>query len=54
MSPPMRRAPRPVLTRSRLYRLLIPVTLAVVAVGTITVLVLAAAVLFGIISYPGR
>lgn len=51
---PVRRAPRPPLTRTRLYRLLVPVALAVVAMGTITILVLAAAVLFGIISYPGR
>lgn len=54
MSPPARRAPRPALTRSRLYRLLIPVALAVVAIGTIAVLALAAAVLFGIIPYPGQ
>lgn len=54
MSPVSRRAPRPALTRSRLYRMLIPAALVVVAAGTVAVLALAAAVLFGIIPYPGR
>ncbi len=50
----MTRGSRPPLTRSRLYRALVPaalVTLAVVAAG---ILVLAGGMLLGLVPYPGR
>lgn len=48
------RAARPALTRARAYRTLVPVVLALVGLGTIVVLVLAAGVLLGLLPYPGR
>ena len=45
---------RPALTRSRLYRLLVPAAVVLVAAGTLIVLALAAAVLLGVLPYPGR
>ena len=45
---------RPSLTRSRWYRLLVPVTVVLVAAGTLIVLALAAGVLLGVLPYPGR
>lgn len=49
-----RRPRRLPLVRSRLYRLLVPATVALVAAGTLIVLALAAAVLLGVLPYPGR
>jgi hypothetical protein len=51
---PLRRAPRPELTRARGYRILVPVLLAVLTLVTIIVLALAGGVLLGVIPYPGR
>jgi len=45
---------RPALTRSRLYRLLVPAAVVLVAAGTLIVLALAAGVLLGVLPYPGR
>lgn len=48
------KAPRPALVRSRLYRVLVPAAVVLVASGTLIVLALAAAVLLGVLPYPGR
>lgn len=48
------RAPRPAITRRRLYRIGVGAALVVLAVGTAVVLALAAGVLLGILPYPGR
>ncbi|MDQ7819378.1 MAG: hypothetical protein QN173_05670 [Armatimonadota bacterium] len=48
------RVARPAVTRSRAYRLTVALLLAILAAGTVAVLVLAAAVLLGVVPYPGR
>lgn len=48
------RAARPALMRSPLYRVLVPAAVVLVASGTVIVLALAAAVLLGVLPYPGR
>ncbi len=48
------RAPRPAVTRSRAYRIGVGAALMILAVATAAVLVLAAAVLLGVLPYPGR
>lgn len=53
-TPPVLRAPRPLLTRARAYRLVVPAVLVALALGTVVVLMLAAGVLLGILPYPGR
>jgi hypothetical protein len=40
--------------RSPLYRVLVPAAVVLVASGTVIVLALAAAVLLGVLPYPGR
>ncbi|HET6781743.1 MAG TPA: hypothetical protein VFH67_06580 [bacterium] len=51
---PARRATRPALSKARGYRVIVPALLAVLALITVVVLVLAGGVLFGLIPYPGR
>ena len=51
---PSPRAPRPVLTQEKGYRMLVPALLVVLALITAVILVLAGGVLFGLIPYPGR
>ncbi len=53
MAPP-RRAPRPALTGVALYRLAVPVVLALLAAVMVALLLLAGGVLLGVVPYPGR
>ncbi len=54
MTETARRAQRSPLTRGRLYRTLVPLALAVLAVITVVILILAGGVLLGIVPYPGK
>lgn len=50
----MRRAPRPPMTQTRLYRVLVPAALVTLALTAAVILVLAGGVLVGIVPYPGK
>ncbi len=49
-----RRAPRPPLTGAKFYRTAVPLTLLILALVMLVLLVVAASMLFGLVSFPGR
>ncbi len=50
----LRRAPRPPLTRARLYRVVVPFLLVVLAAATGVLVIVVAGVLLGLVPIPGR
>ncbi len=50
----LRRAPRPPLTRARLYRVVVPFILVVLAAATGVLVIVVAGLLLGLVPIPGR
>ncbi len=51
---PLRRALRPPLTRARLYRVVVPFILIVLAAATGVLVIVVAGLLLGLVPVPGR
>lgn len=50
----LKRAPRPPLTRARLYRAVVPLFLIVLATTTVGLVIFAIGLLLGLVPLPGR